>query len=592
MTAKARCKVRKVQRTDARRRGIATVYVALAAMIIMALAALSIDMGTAYTAKNEMQRAADAAALAGALHLIQGGMEGSYEEILDRASSAVENNGVHGMYMSLGANDLKMGSAVLNAYGKYEFQPGAAPWDAISVTLRRGEGSAYSAIPSLFGKFLGKDSFNIEARSTAMLVPRDIAVVIDLSGSMNYDSLLMHWNRNDGGYSNARDIWASLDGPPPSRPYFPGPEWATEYAGDSGPTFGLLNNWGQPLVPGLYEPSSDPGLIHIPKGSNTSNSKITNSLTQRGYSADERSVLMSSSNDSNSTLYNNRVLVMLGLADWRSGRSGGKFGAGNGGNGDNKVDSNELVNWAPYPDVRVGNWTWSHYVAYAWSSSLGTEFRHRFGLKTFVDFICRHASYRPANQTRRWETPELPLWPLKDALQVMVDTITEEAPLDRMSLEIFASTAKHEISLTDNLQLIADRLYDMQAGHYDGNTAISAGLVSAMSELQSESARPNASKLIVLMSDGVPNSDENGNVVSSAAGRSLALDRAQQAVDLGFTVYCVSVGYLVDRPLMQQMAAIGRGQEFYAAGNPQEYMEQLEDIFRQLGGKRPVALIE
>ena len=33
-------------------------------------------------------------------------------------------------------------------------------------------------------------------------------------------------------------------------------------------------------------------------------------------------------------------------------------------------------------------------------------------------------------------------------------------------------------------------------------------------------------------------------------------------------------------------------QEFYAAGTPEEYTEQLEDIFRTLGGKRPVALIE
>jgi hypothetical protein len=43
---------------------------------------------------------------------------------------------------------------------------------------------------------------------------------------------------------------------------------------------------------------------------------------------------------------------------------------------------------------------------------------------------------------------------------------------------------------------------------------------------------------------------------------------------------------------MQTIAAKAHGQEFFASGSPEEYTEQLEDIFRALGGKRPVALIE
>ena len=44
--------------------------------------------------------------------------------------------------------------------------------------------------------------------------------------------------------------------------------------------------------------------------------------------------------------------------------------------------------------------------------------------------------------------------------------------------------------------------------------------------------------------------------------------------------------------LIQEIAAIRHRQELYAAGNPEEYTEQLEAIFRALGGKRSVALIE
>ncbi len=44
--------------------------------------------------------------------------------------------------------------------------------------------------------------------------------------------------------------------------------------------------------------------------------------------------------------------------------------------------------------------------------------------------------------------------------------------------------------------------------------------------------------------------------------------------------------------LMPTIAANCHGQEFFASGSPEEYTEQLEDIFRALGGKRPVTLIE
>ncbi len=93
------------------------------------------------------------------------------------------------------------------------------------------------------------------------------------------------------------------------------------------------------------------------------------------------------------------------------------------------------------------------------------------------------------------------------------------------------------------------------------------------------------------MSDGVPNYDEYGQYNESGA-RAYALRMAQQAADEGMMIYTVSVGYQSDRPLMQEIATIGRGQEFYAAGNPEEYTQELEMIFRSLGGKRPVALIE
>jgi Flp pilus assembly protein TadG len=53
-----------------RRRGVVVVYVALALIVLLGAAGLSIDMGNLYLQRNNAQRAADAAALAGAVQLM------------------------------------------------------------------------------------------------------------------------------------------------------------------------------------------------------------------------------------------------------------------------------------------------------------------------------------------------------------------------------------------------------------------------------------------------------------------------------------------------------------------------------------------
>ena len=48
----------------------------------------------------------------------------------------------------------------------------------------------YPNLPLFFGRVLGKEHFSIEAQAIAMYQPRDIALVLDYSGSMNDDSEL------------------------------------------------------------------------------------------------------------------------------------------------------------------------------------------------------------------------------------------------------------------------------------------------------------------------------------------------------------------------------------------------------------------
>lgn len=571
------------------------VYVAISMMVVFGMAALAIDIGTLYSAQSELQRSADAAALAAASQLVaEDAGDDPEQRARDEAETYANLNTVMNEGTVLMDADVEIGRAVYQAEsGRFKFEVASSSQDAVRVTVKRTDDSLSGPIQLAFSRLFGVESRGLEARAAAVLVPRDIAVVIDLSNSMNWDSQLRFWDRNDGGYANTRDIWAALNGPEPSRPYMPGSELDTEYASDTGPSYGLMNSWGSPLLPGTYNPSTDAGLYYIRKNYTFSDSTVSASLAARGYSSDERTILMSGSNDSNTDHYRNRVGVLLNLATWRSGRTGGLYKTG--GDGDNKVENGETL-WIVTPNFS-NNWSWKDYIAWVENGSLYkndlTAFRYRYGLKTLVDYVLEQEPM--SSQTGGlWATPQQPLRAVKDAVQTMTNVIAALESLDHISMEIFATTSKHEVNLSADLQAVPDKLYLRQSGHYDRATNIAGGLAQAIIELQSSRARSAATKTIILMSDGVANTDEEGNNLGdySPVARQLALDRAQQAADLGFTVYTVSVGYEVDRPLLQEIAAIGHGQEFYAVGSPEEYSEQLELIFRALGGKRSVTLIE
>lgn len=581
------------------RRAVVAVYVAISMTVTMGMAALAIDIGVLYQAQAELQRSADSAALAAAARLIGAEAQNPddpnspipldpIDAAVDSARDMAERNMVLRQFGSLDTgSDVEFGQAVYSpSSDRFEFVPGGDNFDSVRVTIRRTQGSDSGPIELIFARFLGHSTRGLEARAAAVLVPRDISLVIDLSNSMNWDSQLRFWDRGDGGYANTRDIWCALDGWEPSRPYMPGSELETEYASDTGPSIGDMNVWGDALLPGSYSPSSDPGLWYIRKQYDVTDANLLGDLVSRGYTGDEISAMTSNDYDGDSTLWRNRVAVMLGLATWRSGMPGALYSGD--GDGDNKVENGE-VDWIPKPEFRV-DWSWTSYINWMQYGGRG-GFRHRYGLKTFTDFLLENEpSLHETNNL--WATPQQPLRAVKDAVQVMTDVIAALDSLDHVSLEIFATTTEHEIGLTDDLQSIPNRLYQMQSGHYDRCTNIGGGIGEAIVELQSGRARGNAHKVILLMSDGVANIDEDGDYGESQAARDYATRKAEDAADLGFRIYTISVGYNVDRNLMQEIAAIGEGQEFYAVGTPEEYTAQLEMIFRALGGKRAVALIE
>lgn len=532
------------------------VWTAISSITMVGFAALAIDVGYMFAVRAELQRTADSAALAAASQLVNGDTPAQRRaHALETAQLYAAQNESDRRAVEVTPGDVAFGTYTHNlATGKYTFVPddSTSP-SAVRVTARRAD------VGLLFSKVFGFTTTDISARATAVLTPRDVAVVIDLSASMKYDSNLRFYRETQ---INDRDIWCSLDGPAPARPYTPGAENETQYAGDTGPTIGVMDTWGSAMSTS-YNPTTDPGLWHLPMNQTCTISAVLTKLQNRGYSSTNRTRITAAT--SNESEWRNRTAVMIGLADWTPANS-------------SDTTVNELT-WKPYPSYRK-TWSWADYIDWVADSNsdltnVHSQFRYRYGLKTYVDFLLDG----PENfsQTDLTMTPQEPITAVKDAVQILVNMAGSS---DKMSLEIFGTTSRHEVNLTHDRQQVADTLYARQAHHYDNNTNIGGGLQEAIGELTSARARQGVHKVIVLMSDGASTTGPDASSV------------AETAAEQGMKIYTVSVGYSADRELMQQIAAIGHGEEFYAAGSPEDYTDDLRRIFQQIGGRREVVLID
>jgi hypothetical protein len=617
----------------------------------LGVAALAVDTGLMFSAKQELRNAADAAALAAVSQL--GATDDPTGTAATEAATFAALNKIAGLSADLNTDTgVVFGHAVMDG-AKFDFLPEQTPYDAVRVTIRRDATVSDGPVSLLFAKAFGMDGANLRASATAMLVPRDIAVVIDLSSSMNDDSELRHYEdfpSESGGTRpgiqiNLKDIWISLpivkgnagvgnglDPPPPGNPHNEndqpgtGPGHPANAGGNPnpgadpgegvprGPRFGWMTGWGQPIVLGSYSPTSDSGLYYIPRYSTCSDADVIANLTEAGYYPNERTALLSGQYDNDSTCYSNRVKVCLGLAGWKSKQKDTKNEqmskyTGGPGNGNNKVDSNELCQELSF---NLGSGNWSDYLTYVAGSSQMTQtdsnFRYRYGLKTFVNYLLE--KYPANSQTPNLAgTPEEPLQSVKNATAAMIDLIVNLETQDHVSLETFAQYGyhAHDLTVPDSPDDLATLLLEIpatlnahQAGHFTSVTNIGAGFQQALAEFTSIRARTSAAKVVILLTDGKPNVNQYDQYVGDNDPQAIdwADDRAAALRELGATIYTIGVGGDVNAELCQQLAGASE-RYFFADSTPDPehdgqpmYVTQLQQIFQTLGGKRPVRLIQ
>jgi Flp pilus assembly protein TadG len=130
------------------RRGVAVGFIALVAVALIGMAALSVDLGVLLAARTEAQRAADAAALSGALSLLEA--PGDVNRARDMAIEYGGLNSVHGSGTTVLTGDVDVITAQ----------------DRVRVRIIRSS-SRGSALINIFAKILGYDTSNVSAQAAA-----------------------------------------------------------------------------------------------------------------------------------------------------------------------------------------------------------------------------------------------------------------------------------------------------------------------------------------------------------------------------------------------------------------------------------------
>ena len=168
-----------------RRRGAMLIMVLVCLLIVFVGAALAIDVAHMHVARAELRTATDAAARAGAAALGRG--ESIEEATLSVIETAARNK-VAGRPLVLRPNDIDWGQNKRRGTRRFKFKANAFPPNTVRVRGRRTDNSPDGPVPLFFGPLFNVSSFRPVMRSMASSTSRDIALVLDVSGSMNWYS--------------------------------------------------------------------------------------------------------------------------------------------------------------------------------------------------------------------------------------------------------------------------------------------------------------------------------------------------------------------------------------------------------------------
>jgi Flp pilus assembly protein TadG len=159
-------------RAGRRQRGVVAITVGFSLVMLLGVGAFAIDIGRLLVVKNELQNAADAAALAGASYLMPTTAAGEPNWALatQRAGQAVSMNVADGSKLVSGTVTPAWWDFAARAFDPNTMRAaGSNDLPAIRVTIAKADGQNAGPVATTFGRVLGVDSLTSSATATAVI---------------------------------------------------------------------------------------------------------------------------------------------------------------------------------------------------------------------------------------------------------------------------------------------------------------------------------------------------------------------------------------------------------------------------------------
>lgn len=155
------------------RRGAVVAYVAISLVVVIGIAALAVDMGMLYSSQAEVQRTADASALATAWGMLDekrlrgaSSQDAVFDDAQDLAIDLASRNPVLGVDSIVGVGDVELGRYDWLLPGTLTTGGDLNLFNGAQVTVSRDDAHGGS-IALFFARALGHESKDLEARALA-----------------------------------------------------------------------------------------------------------------------------------------------------------------------------------------------------------------------------------------------------------------------------------------------------------------------------------------------------------------------------------------------------------------------------------------
>jgi Flp pilus assembly protein TadG len=557
------------------RRGVITVLAAILIVVMLGIIALAVDMGYLLLVRGQLQTAADSAALAAAASTSL-----SRDEMESAAKTFAAYQQAGGRAVQLKSADIQYGSWDSNAR---TFASSEGVGNAVRVTARMDETTGGGA-PMFFARVFNLTSMNQSASAVATVNPRDIAFVIDVSGSMNDDT--------DPANTDSLD---------------------TEFAAQGYPNVGtnvmqnLYTDFGYGAFPGTTQCMGAPLGITTAGGDTLSQlSSATGKLSQASIPDPYHIYPTDTSTTRQTKAYKWTMDVQIPQV---------------------------MPAAKPTPNSATNYNYWKTYLS-SYYSKIGyrsyTTFMMKYGRETKPD----SATYTPLSQfsndcpwhmestaggTFSFPPREMPTHAARRAMIAAIQLIKERNQSisdanqqDWVSVISYDTNSGHAptilVSLTSDYDSAMQGCTRLQAyNDLAACTATETGLMTANSHIKPTSegghGRLSTNKIVVLLTDGKPNlytssSTTISNYISQhpssnfyTGGSNNSYDAALMQASImqrsNWYVYPVGIGLDCDYGFMDRMGRMGttadkNGASPRGSGNPGEYEAVLTGIFQKI----------